>query len=105
MGVPDLALHWAIRGLAGACLVLFVGSLFFLSFPAFVGAIWSGSMAYILVRVDVERHPVKRDTSGIRADDSREPPTEADGKAIYPFQAAGIPITYETRSRWARKRG
>ena len=104
MASRDLALHWTIRLLAAAALGLFVYALLGLSFPAFIGAIWSGTMAYLLIRVDVERHPAGRDADA-RVDDTEEPPTEAEAGAIYPFQAAGIPLTYEKRNPRARKRG
>ena len=100
----DVALHWTVRGLAGACLTLFVSSLLLLNFPTFIGAIWSGAMAYILIRVDVEAHRPPTDVSDVRVDDTAEPRSDADGQAVYSLQAAGIPLTYETRSRRARKR-
>ena|SRR2546425_403822 len=104
MASRDVVLHWTIRLLAAAALVLFVYALLGLSFPAFVGAIWSGTLTYLLIRVDVEKHPAEPDTTDTRVDDAPEPPTEAEGKAIYPFQAAGIPLTYERRSPRARKK-
>ena len=101
----DTALRWTIRGLALACLVLFVYALLALNFPAFIGALEAGIVAYILLRVDVERHPPDVGTEDVRVDDEEEPPTEADAKAMYALQAAGIPLSFETRSRRARKRG
>ena len=101
----DTTLHWTIRGLAAACLVLFLYAVLSLNFPAFIGALEAGIIAYILLRVDVERHPVHVGTSDARADDEEEPLTEADAKAMYALQAAGIPLSIETRSRRARKRG
>ena len=101
----DTALHWTIRGLAVACLVLFLYAVFALNFPAFIGALEAGIVAYILLRVDVERHPLDIGTSDVRVDDEEEPPTEADAQAVYSLQAAGIPLSFETRNRRARKRG
>jgi len=101
----DAVLRWTVRGLVVACLVLFVYALFAMSFPAFIGALEAGIIAYILIRVDVERHPVELGVSDVRVDDEEEPPTEADMQAMYPLTAAGIPLSIETRSRWARKRG
>ncbi len=100
----DTALHWTIRGLALACLLLFLYAVLAVNFPAFIGALEAGIVAYILLRVDVERHPpdVEED---MRVDDEEEPPTEADAQAMYPLTAAGIPLSIETRSRRARKRG
>ena|SRR5437867_1725148 len=100
----DVALHWTVRALAAATLALFLVALLSLNGPAFLGAIWSGAMAYLLLRVDVERHAPPADAD-VRVDGTKEPPTEADAKAIYPFQAAGIPLTYEKRSPRARKKG
>jgi len=99
----DTALHWTIRGLALACLVLFVYALLTLNFPAFIGALEAGILAYILLRVDVERHPADSRTRDVRVDDREEPPTEADTKAVYTLQAAGIPLSFEMRHRRARK--
>jgi hypothetical protein len=99
----DPALHWTIRGLALVCLVLFLYAALALNFPAFIGALEAGIVAYILLRVDVERHPPDVDTD-MRVDDEEEPPTEADMQAMYPLTAAGIPLSIETRSRRARKR-
>ena len=99
----DLALHWTIRLLSSAALVLFLYALLRLDFPAFIGAIWAGAMTYLLIRVDVERHPTSRDED-LRVDDEEEPPSEADMQAMYPLTAAGIPLSIETRSRRARKR-
>jgi hypothetical protein len=99
----DTALHWTIRALAVATLLLFLYALFALNFPAFIGALETGIVAYILIRLDVERHPVKPAVEDLRADDEEEPPTEADGQAVYALQAAGIPLSFETRSRGARK--
>jgi len=101
----DIALHWAIRGLAAACLLLFVYAVLALNFPAFIGALEAGIIAYILLRVDVERHPVDVAAPDTRVDDEEEPPSEADAQAMYSLQAAGIPLSIETRSRRARKRG
>lgn len=101
----DSALHWTIRGLAVACLVLFVYALLRLDFPAFVGALEAGIVAYILLRVDVELHPSESGAEDVRVDDEEEPRTDAEAEAIYPVQAAGIPLSFETRSRRARKRG
>ena len=101
----DIALHWAIRGLATACLLLFVYAVLALNFPAFIGALEAGIIGYILLRLDVERHPVDQGTSDMRVDDDVEPPREADAQAMYPLQAAGIPLSIETRNRPARRRG
>ena len=100
----DAALRWTIRILALACLVLFVYAVLALSFPAFIGALEAGIVAYILLRVDVERHPVERSDSDVRVDDEEEPASEADAQAMYPLSAAGIPLSIETRSRRVRKR-
>ncbi|TLZ70977.1 MAG: hypothetical protein E6K10_06240 [Methanobacteriota archaeon] len=100
----DLALHWTIRLLSSAALVLFLYALLRLDFPAFIGAIWAGAMTYLLIRVDVERHPTSRDED-LRVDDTEEPATDGGARAMYPLQAAGIPLTYERRSRRARKKG
>ncbi len=105
MAPRDAALRWTIRGLAVACLVLFVYALLALNFLAFIGALEAGIVAYILLRVDVERHPPDVGTEDVRVDDEEEPPTEADAQAMYALQAAGIPLSFETRSRRARKRG
>lgn len=99
----DPALHWTIRGLALACLVLFLYAILALNFPAFIGALEAGIVAYILLRVDVERHPPDVEPD-VRVDDEEEPPSEADMQAMYPLTAAGIPLSIETRSRRARKR-
>ncbi len=72
----DVALHWTVRALVGATLVLFLYALLGINGPAFVGAIWCGAMAYLLIRVDVERHPRPVDPD-VRADDTEEPLTEA----------------------------
>jgi len=101
----DAALRWTIRGLTLACLVLFVYALLALNFPAFIGALEAGIVAYILLRVDVERHPPDVGMEDVRVDDEEEPSTEADAQAMYPLQAAGITFSFETRSRRARKRG
>lgn len=101
----DAALRWTIRGLALACLALFLYAILALNFPAFIGALEAGIVAYILLRVDVERHPPDVGTEDVRVDDEEEPPTEADAQAMYALQAAGIPLSFETRSRRARKRG
>ena len=99
----DNALHWTIRGLALGCLVLFLYAILALNFPAFIGALEAGIVAYILLRVDVERHPPDVEAD-VRVDDEEEPPSEADMQAMYPLTAAGIPLSIETRSRRARKR-
>jgi len=101
----DVALHWTIRSLAVACLVLFLTAVLALNFPAFIGALEAGIIGYILLRLDVERHPVDQGTSDMRVDDDVEPPREADAQAMYPLQAAGIPLSIETRNRPARRRG
>ena len=103
MASLDTALHWTIRGLALACLVLFVYALLALNFPAFIGALEAGILAYILLRVDVERHPAAVRARDVRVDDQEEPPTESDSKAVYTLQAAGIPLSFEMRHRRARK--
>jgi hypothetical protein len=104
MARGDVALHWTIRGLALACLVLFLYAILALNFPAFIGSLEAGIVAYILLRVDVERHPVEPSASDMRVDDEEEPLTEADAQAMYPLTAAGIPLSIETRSRRVRKR-
>jgi len=101
----DAARRWTSRGLALASLVLFVTAVLALNFPAFIGALEAGIVAYILLRVDVERHPVEPPTSDIRVDDEEEPRSDADAQAMYPLTAAGIPLSIETRSRRVRKRG
>jgi hypothetical protein len=103
MARGDVALHWTIRGLALACLVLFLYAILALNFPAFIGSLEAGIVAYILLRVDVERHPPEEGPD-VRVDDEEEPPTEADAQAMYPLTAAGIPLSIETRSRRVRKR-
>jgi len=45
MASLDTALHWTIRGLALACLVLFVYALLALNFPSFIGALGAGILA------------------------------------------------------------
>src|SRR2546422_1649529 len=99
----DTALHWTIRGLALACLFLFVYALLALNFPAFIGALEAGILAYILLPVDVGRHPAAVRARDVRGDDQEEPPTEADSKAVYTLQAAGIPLSFEMRHRPARE--
>ena len=101
----DTALHWTIRVLAATTLVLFLYALFALSFPAFIGALETGIVAYILLRVDVEKHPLEAGVEDLRADDEEEPPTEADAEAVYALQAAGIPLSFERRNRGTRRRG
>src|SRR2546428_9344705 len=101
MASLDTALHWTIRGLALACLVLFVYALLALNFPAFIGALEAGVLAYILLPVDVERHPAAVRARGVRVDDHEEPPTAADSEAAYTLQAAGVPPRFEMRPRRA----
>src|SRR3989442_14845415 len=104
MAAWDAVLHWTIRGLALACLFLFVYALLTLNFPAFIGALEAGILAYILLRVDVERHPADARTHDVRVDDKEEPPTEADTKAVYTLQVAGIPLSFEMRHRRGREK-
>ena len=102
--LSDPQVVWAIRILTLSALVLFVASLAFLNFPAFVGSIVSAIWAYLFTREDVHRHPVELGVAEVRADDDRMP-EEIEEEAIYPVQAAGIPFSMERRSRWARKKG
>ncbi len=88
---------------AAVALLLFVGSLAFYSFAAFLGSILSAVIAYILTREDVRRHPVELGVVDVR-DDEEDIPAEADAKAVYPFQVAGVTLSLEKRSRWARKK-
>ena len=99
MASRDTALHWTIRGLAVTCLALFVYALLAMNFPAFIGALEAGIVAYILLRVDVDYHPYDLGTQDVRVDDAPVPPTEAEAKAVYTLQAAGIPLSFETRRR------
>ena len=103
--LSDRQVTWSGRLLALAALALFVASLAFLSFPAFLGSIACAIWAYLLAREDVHRHPVELGVSDVRVDDEDRVPEEVEEEAIYPVQAAGIPFSMERRSRWARKRG
>ncbi len=104
--LSDRQVVWAGRLLALATLSLFVACLAFLSFPAFAGSIFCGIWSYLFTREDVHRHPVEVGVADVRADDDRveQEIDEKEEEAIYPLQAAGIPLSLETRSRWARRK-
>lgn len=102
--LSDREVVWSTRVLALAALLLFIGSLALYSFPAFVGAIVCAVTAYLFTREDVRRHPVELGVVDVRDDGGEDIPAEAEAKAVYPFQVAGITLSMEKRSRWARKR-
>jgi len=102
--LSDGQVAWSTRVLALAALLLFVGSLALYSFPAFVGSIACAVAAYLLTREDVRRHPVELGVVDVRDGEREDIPAEAEAKAVYPFQVAGITLSMEKRSRWARKK-
>ena len=102
--LSDSQVAWSTRILALAALLLFVGSLALYSFPAFVGSIACAVAAYLLTREDVRRHPVELGVVDVRDGEREDIPAEAEAKAVYPFQVAGITLSMEKRSRWARRK-
>ncbi len=105
--LEDRQVIWGGRLLFLAAFALFVACLAFLSFPAFAGSIACAVWGYLFTREDVHRHPVELGLADVRADGDRlmEEFEDREDEAIYPLQAAGIPISLEKRSRWARRRG
>ncbi len=102
--LSDGQVAWSTRVLALAALLLFIASLALISLPAFLGSIACAVAAYLLTREDVRRHPVELGVVDVR-DGDEDIPAEAEAKAVYPLQVAGITLSMEKRSRWARKKG
>ncbi len=105
--LSDRQVVWGGRLLFLAAFALFVACLAFVNFLAFAGSIVCAIWGYLFTRQDVHRHPVELGVVEMRADDDRVEgdSDEAGEEGIYALQAAGIPLSLETRSRWARKRG
>lgn len=105
--LEDHQIVWGGRLLFLGAFVFFVASLAFVNFPAFVASLICAIWGYLFTREDVHRHPVELGFADVRADDDRvmDKLEDKEDEAIYPLQAAGIPLSFEKRSRWARRRG
>ena len=104
--LEDRQVIWGGRLLFLAAFALFVACLAFVNLPAFVASLVCAVWGYLFTREDVHRHPVEVGLADVRADDDRveEEMEDKEDEAIYPLQAAGIPLSFEKRSRWARRR-
>ncbi len=111
--LSDAQLRTRTRILTVAAIALFVSSLALFTLPKALSLLGFGALlvaivcalaAYMLTREDVRRHPVEIGLVSVRADDDRVRP-EVEEEAVYALQAAGIPLSLERRSRWARKKG
>jgi len=101
--VSDRQVRWTGRGLTLSALAAFVAFLALRHGLVFVLSLLLAVAAYVFFREDLRRNPVDLPPPSSRRDEDRV--AEGSGSAVSPgVSMAGVPLSFETRSRWSRRR-
>ena len=101
--LSDRQVRWSGRILTLSALVTFLAFLALRHGLVFLSSLILAVAAYVFFREDLRRNPVDLPPPMSRGDEDRV--GEGSAPAVSPgVSMAGVPLSFETRSRWGRRR-